>query len=144
RVTAYQPPMVRASATGPTPCASGIGTYQFDGQATAIATNPLGGTSNVFAVAQTREPASLVFLGSPTSQEVVTAVPLGGPSVYDSGHTMFHRDAGMGIACASCHVEGQEDGRVWHFTPTGARRTQALDVGLANTAPFHWDGDMTP
>ncbi|HMJ12591.1 MAG TPA: cytochrome-c peroxidase, partial [Polyangiaceae bacterium] len=69
-------------------------------------------------------------------------VPLGGDSVLDTGHELFHRDTGSGIACASCHLEGAEDGRVWKFTPIGDRRTQSLDVGLAGTAPFHWDGDM--
>jgi CxxC motif-containing protein (DUF1111 family) len=39
-------------------------------------------------------------------------------------------------------VEGGEDGRVWQFVPIGARRTQALHVGLEGMAPFHWDGDM--
>jgi mono/diheme cytochrome c family protein len=31
---------------------------------------------------------------------------------------------------------------VWSFEQLGPRRTQALDVGLRGTAPFHWDGDM--
>jgi len=91
-------------------------------------------------VAQTREPAALhiasVFAGD------VRTVPLGGGSRLDTGHEIFHRDTGAGIACASCHPEGSEDGRTWRFAGMGPRRTQALDVGLAGTAPFHWDGTL--
>ncbi|HIA02110.1 MAG TPA: hypothetical protein EYN66_09395 [Myxococcales bacterium] len=43
------------------------------------------------------------------------------------------------FACASCHVEGEEDGLVW-FIPGGMRQTPALAGRLANTAPFNWGG----
>lgn len=62
--------------------------------------------------------------------------------MQDTGHDLFHTDAGGGIACASCHPEGTEDGRVWKFSDVGTRRTQPLDVGLEGTAPFHWDGEL--
>jgi mono/diheme cytochrome c family protein len=55
---------------------------------------------------------------------------------------LFHMDSSGGIACASCHPEGQDDGRVWTFNPIGARRTQNFAGGFLNTAPFHWEGDM--
>jgi cytochrome c peroxidase len=71
----------------------------------------------------------------------VTPIDLGGDSVRDTGHDLFHLDAGSGVACASCHAEGGEDGHVWTFTRLGLRRTQALHVGLEGTAPFHWAGD---
>jgi cytochrome c peroxidase len=73
---------------------------------------------------------------------VATAIALPGESRVDTGHELFHRDAGGGIACASCHPEGGEDGRTWKFAGTGERRTQALHVGLRDTAPFHWNGDL--
>ena len=85
-------------------------------------------------VLQTREPAGIVFDG-----DVVT-VP--GRSVDDTGHKLFHMDPGVGIACASCHPEGGEDGRVWRFEHVGARRTPALHGGILDTAPFHWAGDL--
>ena len=69
-------------------------------------------------------------------------VDLGGDSVYDTGHELFHRDAGAGIACASCHAEGGDDGHVWQFSDIGPRRTQSVNVGLEGTAPFHWSGDQ--
>ena len=92
-------------------------------------------------LAQTREPAQLlvvqdVNIGTPV------AIALPGESRADTGHDLFHRDAGGGIACASCHPEGGEDGRTWRFTDTGDRRTQPLHVGLRDTAPFHWAGDL--
>jgi mono/diheme cytochrome c family protein len=63
--------------------------------------------------------------------------------MLDTGHEIFHRDAGSGIACAQCHAEGGEDGRVWKFIPQGDRRTQALHIGIAGTEPLHWDGDLS-
>jgi cytochrome c peroxidase len=72
----------------------------------------------------------------------MTLIPLPGDSRFDTGHDLFHRDAGVGIACASCHPEGGEDGHVWTFSGVGKRRTQALHVGLSATAPFHWNGDL--
>ena len=47
-----------------------------------------------------------------------------------------------GIACASCHPEGHEDGQVWTFAGLGPRRTQAINGGISGTEPFHWNGDM--
>jgi hypothetical protein len=116
------------------------------GQSTAVAFNPSVSpdaiATNTWFAVQTREPASLILfrdaLGTPPR-----TVTLPGISVLDTGHELFHRDAGGGIACASCHPEGGEDGRIWKFDPLGDRRTQAVHVGLEGTEPFHWDGDMT-
>ena len=97
-------------------------------------------TTGVWLVVQSREPSALFLVRDPFSAPRV--VSLGGASMFDTAHELFHRDAGAGIACASCHAEGEEDGRVWQFNPTGPRRTQAVNVGLTGTEPFHWDGDM--
>lgn len=43
------------------------------------------------------------------------------------------------ISCASCHPDGQSDGRTWH-NPEGLRNTQAL-AGMAWTHPIHWSAD---
>ena len=59
----------------------------------------------------------------------------------DTGHLIFHANAGGNLACASCHAEGNDDGRVWNFTCEGARRTQSLHTGLRGTEPFHWSGN---
>src|SRR5262249_27500416 len=92
---------------------------------------------------QTREPAMLV---GPLGGSVQGDLPLDERSRTDDGMELFHSDPGAGIACASCHPEAGEDGRVWQFKSTmgmfsqGPRRTQALRGGLLATAPFHWDG----
>ena len=87
---------------------------------------------------QTRQPATIQFLGegSPTI--------LPGVDMADTGHDLFHQSANPknGLACASCHPEGREDGHVWKFTSIGARRTQTVGGHVLDTAPFHWDGDM--
>ena len=92
-------------------------------------------------VAQTREPARLHVLEIDLFR-TQHLIELGGEARLDTGHEIFHRDTGAGIACASCHGEGGEDGRVWRFSGLGPRRTQALNVGLESTAPFHWDGTL--
>lgn len=63
-------------------------------------------------------------------------------SVRDTGHAVFHAGTPTGLACASCHPEGGEDGRTWNFIPLGARRTPTMRGATSATAPFHWDGDQ--
>jgi hypothetical protein len=92
-------------------------------------------------LAQTRDPAQLLVVRD-LPFGIPEVVALAGESRADTGHDLFHRDAGGGIACASCHPEGGEDGHTWRFAGTGERRTQALHVGLRDTAPFHWNGDL--
>jgi hypothetical protein len=91
-------------------------------------------------VIQSREPAMLALADGST-------INLTSDSRADTGHLLFHANAGGFMACASCHLEGDEDGRVWTFdcgangVASGARRTQSLQTGLANTQPYHWSGD---
>jgi hypothetical protein len=93
-------------------------------------------------VTQSREPAMLALADG-------TNIPLSSESRGDTGHFFFHANAGGNIACASCHVEGDDDGRVWNFecsstnpiAAMGPRRTQSLQTGLRGTEPFHWSGD---
>lgn len=50
--------------------------------------------------------------------------------------------AAGGIACASCHPGGRDDGRTWQFSE-GRRNTPMLaGRHLATTAPYHWDGAL--
>jgi mono/diheme cytochrome c family protein len=91
-------------------------------------------------IVQSREPAMLA-LGDGTR------IDLGGASRADTGHLLFHANAGGYMACGSCHLEGDDDGRVWDFgcdasgNAAGMRRTQSLQTGLRGTEPFHWNGD---
>ncbi len=110
------------------PCYTGRGSGG-DGEVTAVAHDRSGRLYY-----QSREPARL--------SEGRRELELSPRSAYDAGHDLFHRDAGTGIACASCHPEGLEDGHTWLFEDLGLRRTQSLLGGLKGSEPFHWDGDM--
>jgi mono/diheme cytochrome c family protein len=94
-------------------------------------------------IVQTRQPSTLVVVALDLTTK---QIELGGGNVADMGHAIFHRTPdgpiAFGVACASCHPEGREDGHVWNFFPLGARRTQSLLGGIASTKPFHWDGDQ--
>jgi len=94
-------------------------------------------------IVQTREPARLEIRGIASSTQ--RTIELSSISVDDTGHDIFHLAAsvGGGVACASCHPEGGDDGRTWVFQGLGRRRTQTLRGGIMQTAPFHWAGDET-
>jgi hypothetical protein len=103
-------------------------TANFDGQVVSVAYD----ASNRL-IAQTREP--MLIVGD-------RAVVLPGDVIRDTGHDLFHLGTQGGLACASCHPEGHEDGHTWMFSSLGARRTQSLSGGTLGTGPFHWNGDM--
>ncbi|HEV8547774.1 MAG TPA: cytochrome c, partial [Polyangiaceae bacterium] len=86
-------------------------------------------------VVQSREPATLRFESGAT-------VALSAESHYDTGFAMFHLNTGGGIACSSCHPEAGDDGHIWSFSAVGLRRSQALEGGVGERAPFHWSGDL--
>ena len=99
--------------------------------------------AGIDVVVQTREPAALhVF----HNQYLDRTIYLGGESRADTGFDLFHNTSEMpnsfGLACASCHPEGRDDGHVWSFSGEGLRRTQSLAGTLAGTAPFHWGGNL--
>jgi hypothetical protein len=85
-------------------------------------------------VSQTRDPATITVNGSSIM------LPSSGPS--SDGLRTFYMGTKGGIACASCHPEGGDDGRVWQFDGLGPRRTQNLRGGVLARAPFHWSGDI--
>jgi mono/diheme cytochrome c family protein len=105
------------------------------GEATAVAYDRRG-----HILVQTREPAALEVLTAPR-RVIFTR-----DSRLDSGHAVFHADSGSGVACASCHPEGGDDGRIWKFRDAHGnvevRRTQNLRGKISGTAPFHWNGDL--
>ncbi len=92
-------------------------------------------------IVQSREPAAL-YVMTPDHARVWKTIELGGDSREDTGHAVFHSDSGSGVACASCHAEGGEDGHTWDFDTLGPRRTPSLRGTLAHTEPFHWDGSQ--
>lgn len=113
----------------PPPCKSG---RSHPGRMVAAAYAPDGKL-----IVQSREPAALYVND--------TEVKLSGTSVYQPGSDLFHLDVGTGIACASCHPEGQEDGQTWNFSTSKGlqpRRTIPLGGGLLQAQPFHWSADL--
>ncbi|MFK7987691.1 MAG: c-type cytochrome [Sandaracinaceae bacterium] len=108
-------------------CLSSQRDRAYEGQVVALA------YAGETLVAQLREPAALV-IGD-------TSVPLGGPSVRDSGHDIFHLDTGGAVACASCHPGGGDDGHVWAFGAVSPVRTTPLE-GVVGMAPYHRAGDQ--
>jgi cytochrome c553 len=86
-------------------------------------------------VVQTRDPPMVIV---PSAGVRVTL----GESHANVGHTLFHTNPTGLIACASCHPEAEDDGRVWTFGGVGARRTQYIRTHILGSEPFHWDGDM--
>ncbi|HKP63245.1 MAG TPA: cytochrome-c peroxidase [Polyangiales bacterium] len=90
---------------------------------------------------QTREPAGIT-LASVDDGGALQRIDFAQPSRFDTGYALFHWLTAAGISCASCHVEGTEDGHVWNFQGIGLRRTQSLRGGILGTEPFHWNGDQ--
>lgn len=86
-------------------------------------------------IVQSREPAALYI-------ENGDSITLSTESHANTGLGLFHMNTGAGIACASCHPEGTDDGQTWIFAELGPRRTQNVAGGIAARAPYHWDGDM--
>jgi hypothetical protein len=90
-------------------------------------------------VVQTREPAGLSVIDAATGA-VTHSVALSKVTRADTGHDVFHTQAGGMIACGSCHPEGGDDGHVW-LLDGAQRRTPSLRGTIAGTAPYHWPGD---
>jgi mono/diheme cytochrome c family protein len=134
--SALEPSTIQGGFDAGLPCGT-LGGGPFDdilsGQPVAVAATPSGSR-----LVQTREPATVVISDHTGDHTVM----LPGPSRMDTGHDIFHLGTMGGIACASCHPEGHEDGHVWQFTDLGARRTQSIAGGILGTEPFHWGGDM--
>lgn len=119
-----------SSSTPARDCVDTVARVNGHGEPIAVALRASG------VVVQLREPAGLFVYPEGRTITLSTA------SRADTGHAVFHADAGGGAACASCHAEGGEDGRVWKVTDVGMRRTPSLLGTLNGTAPFHWDGSV--
>lgn len=141
-VTLPAPPDGAAAPEGtvaPNPNCTFTNVVPITDPAVAVAYNPLRPTQ---VVVQTRQPSSLVVIDDINQFWAFRTIGFDDGQTLDTGFQLFHRDSGGGISCATCHAEGAEDGNVWRFEGMGERRTQALNVGLDGTEPFHWDGTL--
>ena len=84
-------------------------------------------------VAVTRYPFSLLSLSGPLLSDPEGEAP-------PEGFALFHAPSPSGLTCASCHLDGREDGHTWQLSGFGPRRTQTLTGGILSSAPYHWDG----
>jgi DNA-binding beta-propeller fold protein YncE/cytochrome c peroxidase len=77
------------------------------------------------------------------SERLAPEVLLGKQIFYNAADTRMARDGY--IACAGCHLDGFEDGRVWDFTDRGEglRNTTSL-LGKRGTGqgPLHWSANF--
>lgn len=79
-----------------------------------------------------RSVAKILVTENPLGEQVLHGKKL----FYSSLQPMVGR---RWISCASCHPDGEPDGRTWH-NPEGLRNTQSL-AGMAWTHPIHWSAD---
>ncbi len=76
---------------------------------------------------------------------ILTNIPLAAPIL--EGKRIFNSAAAPvlttdnWISCATCHFDGMMDKRTWLGFPDGPRNTPSL-LGLAQTLPMHWSGDL--
>jgi mono/diheme cytochrome c family protein len=80
---------------------------------------------------------------APAEQARLSLGASGLPELAERGRRLFHlrdtRISNHGMACASCHPEGRDDGVTWRLE--GSRRqTPSLAGRLADTAPYNWLG----
>ena len=79
--------------------------------------------------------------------QVLTSTQIYMPPVLLHGKRLFHSAARPALArdqwisCASCHFEGEMDGRTWNFPGLGPRNTPSL-LGVIQTYPINWQADM--
>jgi len=75
----------------------------------------------------------------PIADNPLPANLLNGKRMFNNSHRAdLARD--QWISCATCHFDGETDGRTWFF-PDGPRNTPSL-LGSDATGPYHWSGDL--
>lgn len=99
--------------------------YALPGQAVSVAA-----VGSRWAV-QLREPAALWFDGE--------VLALDETSVRDTGHDLFYLPLANQAACASCHLEGLEDGHSWTSAAGQDARTLSLVGGVSDRLGFSWE-----
>lgn len=80
--------------------------------------------------------------------QAIDVLPISTPVVSNDillGAELFHTSVDPRLSedrwmsCATCHFDGQPDGRTWQGFPTGPRNTPSL-FNLIETAPYTWTG----
>lgn len=85
-----------------------------------------------------RRPAAIQVIAPDAAATEVILTPDDLPDA--PGFELFHSSTGN-VSCASCHLEGRDDGHTWQFFKQPVR-TPSLAGGVMATAPFHWKGEL--
>ena len=103
-------------------------------ESTLYVNNNLSGTVSVI------DTAAMQVTGEIRVTDVaLTRSVLNGKRLFHSAATPdLARD--QWISCATCHFNGEMDSRTWFF-PDGPRNTPSL-LGVGQTLPVHWSGDL--
>lgn len=99
----------------------------------AYVSNTLSGDVSVIDLQSLAELRRVPVTSNPLPAQVLRGKVL----FFSSRSTDTSRDRWM--SCATCHFEGEHDGRTW-FTALGIRNTPSLR-GVSDTRPIHWSGD---
>ena len=104
----------------------------FDHTVTTLVSDGSSGVANVRA-----EAAPLVLAG-----DVLEPNAVAGRRLFYSALDTRMTSPTVSASCASCHLDGREDGHVWGF-PDGPRQTPSLaGRKVTKTGPFHWSGEF--
>lgn len=76
------------------------------------------------------------------SEQLTADVLLGKQFFYDSSDPRLSQESYM--SCASCHLDGGHDGRVWDFTGFGEGLRNTIDLNGRGTGhgPLHWSANF--
>ncbi|MCC7360441.1 MAG: c-type cytochrome [Anaerolineales bacterium] len=96
--------------------------------------NVLDGTLDVFDTTALSRLQRLTLTRLPLAAEV-----LEGKRLFNSALEPMAADGWL--SCATCHLDGGDDGRTWAGFPDGPRNTPALLVSAASL-PLHWNGNL--
>jgi hypothetical protein len=83
-------------------------------------------------------------LGLKPANEISIARVVARDEAWLHGRELFFGNGNVGMSgdgrsCATCHIDGRDDGLTWD-TPKGKRRTRTL-AGQLDTAPYGWLGE---
>lgn len=114
-----------------------------------VGANPRGVLLNLdssLAIVHNAIDGTLTFIETRTLN-VIETLPISDLTVPIDlflGAQLFHSAADPrmsrdhALSCASCHFDGQSDGRVWQNIPGGGTRSTPALRGLADGAPYSW------
>jgi YVTN family beta-propeller protein len=104
----------------------------FDHSVTTLVSDGAGGVANVRA-----EGPALQLVG-----DVLEPHAVAGRKLFFSALDSRMTSTSVGASCATCHLDGRDDGHVWGF-PDGPRQTPSLaGRSVTKTGPFHWSGEF--